>query len=196
MKESADTNLTDEDLYGDCLPKATDAELSTIADLVARSVELDNQIEVQLEQIKALTEKKRTIDEKELPDAMYKAGTGEWGSPDGTVKVSVENKVYGSLSEERKPKAFEWLRSNNQAGLIINQFVIPLKKGMDVVADVIADFLKTKEVEFEKKENVNTATFQAFVREQVKAGNAIPLDLFGVHMRNIAIIKIKKPKKV
>lgn len=182
-------------LFGDTLPTATQEQLKTVSDMVAASLELERLIEEAQNAVSTLQERKRRVDEVELPDAMHKAGTMSFTNEDGTVKVEVENKVYANISADRKEPAHEWLRGNGHESLIKSEFRIPFKKGSDAEAKKLESQLKKMGVEYAKTETVNSQTLQAFAREQVQAGKPFPLTLFGVHIQRIANIKQVKPKK-
>ena len=191
---NAAPQFSDDELYGDCLPQASDQQLMSVSELVRESVAFENAIAAAQDALKMLVEKKRLIDEKMLPEAMIKAGTLDFTTPEGT-KVKVDNKIYASVSVANRPIAMAWLRETGNTAIIKNEFRIPLLKGLDAVAGVIREFLNDKKIEYSLEESIHAQTLQAFVREQVQKGSAIPFEPFGVHIVPTAVIKQKKPTK-
>lgn len=191
MTQNTHETPSDEELFGDCLPSATDAEVKGISQLVKESVALSEQIKVLQEKAKALTEQKFKLDTDAIPNAMQQAGLLEMTTDDGGA-VKVENKIYGSISAKNKEAALTWLRDNNHGSLIKNEFRVPFGKGEDAKAASLEQFLKSEEVDYARQDGVHAQTLQAFVREQIQQSKPLPLELFGVHIQPTAIIKTNK----
>ena len=100
--------------------------------------------------------------------------------------------VYSSLSNENKPKAYAWLNSHEYGGLIKVELSINYSKGEKEKAEAMLSELTRKGLNVDLTENVHHSTLAAFLRERVREGAEIPLDLFGA--RPVFKTKVSKVK--
>ena len=126
-----------------------------------------------------------------IPEGMAEMGVSEFKLADGS-KITVKNIVKGSISEERKSAAFEWLRSNGYGGLIKTKLESSFGRGEESAAQEAFEALLALGVTAEKKEGVHFMTLNAFLKEQLEAGNSLPMETFGV--MQITQAKITQPK--
>lgn len=138
--------------------------------------------------------KKRILElsQREIPDAMDEAGIDHLGLPDKWVDIKIVPWYKASLPKETtaRSKAIDWLIEHNHADLIKNEVSVAFTRGehnqaLDIAAQ-LRDRLPDHEVVV--KEDIHHMTFTAFVREQVEAGEVVPLDLLGAQVGRVAKI--------
>jgi transcriptional regulator of NAD metabolism len=170
----------------------SDASLNRVKSLVYLQLDLEDQIkslDAQLETAKAALIQVQEVD---LPSALQEYGMAEIKMDDDT-RITVKQEYYATIKEEKRGEAFGWLISNGHADLIKHDVTTSFTKGQDDEARRVMELLEENNVNYVDKKHVHPQTLRAFVREQVEAGNPIPLETFSVHIRQVA--KIKREKK-
>lgn len=115
-----------------------------------------------------------------------------------SIKMSDGNSVdikpfyTGSISEENKEAAFEWLRKEGYDDIIKNQVVIKFGRAEDDKADKLFSDLASKGLDADRNVKVEPMTLKGFIREMIENGKDIPMDTFGVFVGHK--INIKKGK--
>ncbi len=170
----------------------TDAALNRVKSLVYLQLDLEDQIKALDSQLEAAKAALIQVQEVDLPSALQQYGMTEIKMDDDT-KITVKQEYYATIKEEKRGEAFNWLISNGHADLIKHDVTTSFTKGQDDEARRLMELLEDNNVSFVDKKHVHPQTLRAFVREQVEAGNPIPLETFSVHIRQVA--KIKREKK-
>lgn len=163
-----------------------DKELSGIAKLAAKQLELEQAVERTEEHLKTLKQDLQNIQTRELPDALAALGLSMIALENG-ARVEVKPFVSASIPTKFKEQAHAWLRENGHGDLI--KCITSVDTGRDTKAmeNAIKALVKVG-LTPETKENVHSSTLKAFVREQVEAGVPLPLELFGAFMGQKATI--------
>lgn len=143
------------------------------------------------EELKQAQEKSRHLKENLLPELLEQVGMTSFETPD--FVVGLKDEIFGSIPKAQEDTAFKWLEEHGHENLIKRQFVIDFGKDEEAWAKKFqADLAKRKKkVNSKTKRTVHPQTLRAFIREQMETGTAIPLDVFGVHRRKVASIKVK-----
>lgn len=160
-----------------------------------------NSLELQLDEAK----KHRTRLQIELlPAAMSAARKKKIEYADGSVlslrefleaSIPSASAIKDSAPEEqeemvgRKIQALAWLRDNQGNPIIKNQLVIDLPKGKDNVVARITALCDELELLWVRSEAVNPMTLKSFLKEKLKAGVNIPVEIFKLVTGNKAILK-------
>lgn len=165
-----------------------DDSLKVVAELAARQVQLEKEIEDLETQLKEKNEALTQVQEKDLPEAMTECGISEFKLVDGS-KVTVKPYYQANPPKDKYEEAMQWLRDNNHGDLIKNDVTVSFGKGEDNRAADFKIFLKDNGTSFTDKTGVHPQTFKAFVREQVETGKNLPFDLLGVYIGQKATIK-------
>jgi hypothetical protein len=130
------------------------------------------------------------IEREDLPSLMAEVGLSTVTLTSGK-SISIKEDCDARISEGNKPAAFGWLLAHGFGGLIKTVVSMTLPKGDHDTAVVIADAMRSqfpgRDVALE--EAVHPQTLKAFVKERMAAGDAVPIDLFGVYAYNKAVIK-------
>lgn len=140
------------------------------------------------EKIKARKEALKQISEEEMPALLDELGVSEVPFADGT-KAYINNSIHVGIPERNKIEAFEWLRNNGHADLIKTELKVKFNRKENNLIPEVKAKLEEFGIAFDDKEVVNTISLKAFVKEQIREGNSIPNDLFGVYIRRCVEIK-------
>lgn len=141
---------------------------------------------------KALSQAKeaaRILREETIPCAMQELGI-ESLTLDTGQKLSIKQEVYASIPESSRADAYQWLNDNGFGGLIKVEVTTMFAKGEAEKAAELYEELRDKGLQSEFFENVHAQTLKAFLKEQINAGNPVPLELFGA--RPVFVAKIGK----
>lgn len=175
----------------DSTPDApTDGELLTISNLVKEQVSLEDQIEMLNEDLKEKGKRLRQLSEEHIPAALKAVGTSQFRTDDG-LEVDVKEKMSASVSKKNKPLVVAWLREHGHGSLVKNLVSAVFGRDQDEDAIRALNILTDSGFEAQQEVDVNTTTLKAFVKEQLEAGEDIPLEMFGVYIYNSTTIKRK-----
>lgn len=163
------------------------AELQTLAEAL---VEAQADVAVLEKKLEQANDRVKDLAEKQIPETMERNGLKDFTTATG-LKITVAEKTHASINKERAGEAFAWLTKNGHAGLIDRIMSIKLGRGEDERAKEIHQLLDGK-FPLDDKLNVHAQTLSAWVREQLKAGNEVPEDLFNVHRQVSAKVTLPK----
>ena len=161
-----------------------------IAEHCNKLLETQGQISKCDDNLKKLKEQERILSEQTIPEAMQAAGISMLKLKDGSA-VEVFPFYAAKIPASKQDEAFTWLRNNGYGDIIKNNVTLTFGKAEDNVAKSLFMDLRNKGHNVVQKEKVESMTLKAFVKEQVKNGQEIPMDLFGVYVAN----KTKLTKK-
>lgn len=164
------------------------AQISLTADEI---VALQKEIAEDEAETKRKKEKLRQLMEDTLPGFMDAAGQKTVTTKNGHV-VDLDESIYANISEERKDAAFAWLIANGHEALIKNEFVVAFPKNSKDAAEAFEDYLNKnlrRKANLKHKVTVHPSTLSSWVREELDAGQEIPLDLLGVTRRKVCKVK-------
>lgn len=130
------------------------------------------------------------LEREDLPDLMTEVGLSEIRLSDGTL-VRLETEVEARLTERTRGAAIAWLVANGFGGLVKTEVAVGFGAGEHDKAVEVAGELAADHEDVRARETVHPATLKSFVKEQMAAGAAIPMDLFNVHPFQKATIKRK-----
>lgn len=130
------------------------------------------------------------LEREDIPMLMAEVGLSEIKLANGK-KVTLKEEVDAKITEANKPKAFAWLLDHGYGGIIKTLVAVQFGKGEHDEAAKIAATLQSKYKDHvvALDESVHHSTLKAFVKERMKEGEAIPIDLFGVYPYTMAVIK-------
>lgn len=130
----------------------------------------------------------KKLQEELIPDNMLALGLESFTLSDGT-SIEIKKFYAASISDEHKEAAFSWLREHDHDGIIKTDVLSRFGKGDQKEVKFLVSLLKKNKLPFTQKDSVHHATLRAFVKEQLEAGEKIPVDLFGVYVGNKSVIK-------
>lgn len=171
-------------------------------DLEARSAALN-------EELKTNDKRYQKIQLELLPDLLVSLGVKTFKLESG-ASIVVADFVRGSIPTQssidkaddfdrpalvaRRTECFTWLRQRNADSLIKNTVVAEFGKGQDQQAKQLFQRIVADGFKASCNEEVTFQTLNSYLREQQKAGVAIPVDPFGLFVGKKATIKTPKTK--
>lgn len=184
--------MTDVDIFKeDGGVVAGDNLLASIRQTVLELKEAEADMAKKEEEFKRAQAYVRRLTEDELPKLMDEAGQAELTTADG-YKVAVKDTVRANIREDKKPKAFAWLRSNGHEKLIQRIFTFKFGNNQADAAEAFekaVDRLDVPIPEHDDKTTVHASSLTSFVRAELEAGREVPMDLLGVHLQRVATVK-------
>ena len=156
-----------------------DEQLSGIQNIVQKQINLETQVAAQEQVLKELKRELTDIQTQELPQAMDAVGLATVTLNTGE-KVDIKPFVSASISKANKEEAYAWLRDHGHGDLI--KVITKVDTGRDQKASAKAQKALVKAgLAPSTEESVHSGTLKVWVREQVEAGEPIPLELFGAY---------------
>ena len=161
------------------------------------AVDLDATISGYEAAIAAARSRLHTLRTIKIPEAMAEAGVGDIFSLDSGHVIQLSQFVSGSLPKDPEPrkKALDLLVEIGGEALIKETLTLLFAKGEHDAADELAQELKSRGLEPERKMDVNAMSLQSFAREKLKEGEEIELDALGLYAGTVAKFKAPKEKK-
>jgi hypothetical protein len=169
----------------------SDDELKTVGELANEQLRLEKSLAEQELLLKELKEQLTQVREFSLPAALEAFGMTSVTLRDGS-KINIKQDVYAGITEENREAAFEWLEATDNEGLIKNEVKLPFGKGQDAEAKKLTELLSSQGYSFINSRTVHPQTLKAFIRKQLEDGLPVPMDIFSVHVKNVAVITLPK----
>lgn len=140
--------------------------------------------------LKQLKEQHRQISEEQLPELFERVGMEELKTRSG-LPLKLKERVHTSVSKERKPKAIAWLDEHGHGGMVKRTVVVEFDKTKEDKVKALLRLIGRNWPNHRTELDVHGSTVKAFVKQQLKDGKEIPIDLFGVHCVNAVEISSK-----
>jgi len=170
----------------------TEELLGRLATIAVAQLAAEDEVSTLSEKLDEANAVLRIIRTEVLPSLMFEAGVDSFTLKNG-AKIDIKKTVKASISEDRKEKAFAWLRKNGHGSLIKMEVVAKFGRGEESAAKILDKELEKKGIVHDRKESVHGQTLSAFVREQLADGTVLPMELLGVFQYDESIIT--QPKK-
>jgi hypothetical protein len=166
-------------------------KLVAMATEIVETEELIESLEENLAELKKRQNQRKTV---ELPDAMAEVGLSTFSLSSGFT-IKVEEFVSGSLPKDefRRDAAISWLSENGAEALIKTEVNLTFAKSEHNRALSLISELSDKGYNVSAKNGIHPQTLIAHIRERLKSGEEVPLDLLGLYAGRVA--KIKPPRK-
>lgn len=137
--------------------------------------------------LKVTKEAQRKQSQEIVPNMMAELEINSFELDNG-YKVSIKDSYIASIPEANIYACFEWLRQNSLDGIIKTVVAANFGKGEDQQAQKVLDLLTEAGVVADSKSTIHPQTLLAFIRERVKKGLPIDLDLFGASVVKTTVI--------
>jgi hypothetical protein len=173
--------------YVQAPPSSSDA-LATLTNLAEKQAQVEADVKDLEAKLSAKREELRDVSERQVPELMDSLNLAEFKTASG-LKIEVAETIRASIPQALAPRAFAWLRENGNAAMIKRAISVAFGRGQDATADSLVGELANKGFDVEDKTSVHPSTLSAFVREKLRDGAELPLDLFGVHRQRASKIK-------
>lgn len=185
-------------------PVYDEADMQTSAPQADKMEQLSNLAQQQLDAEKAVLDAQAVLDSAEkklkdikenlLPTLMDELKLQKFSTSDGInieVKETIRASPGGSKDLERFMRVCKWLKDHGHGRLIKRDISVQFGVGEEETADQLLEQLRPVVDEMGKNlvddSNINTATFSAFVRERLEAGEEVP-DFFNVFRQRVSSI--------
>ncbi len=175
---------------------APSATLDAIKALVVEYHELNDTIEAHEEMMAAMKRRFNELKTKDLPKAMEEALLPELTLEDGRAIV-MEDFVAGSLpkDEDKKAAAIEYMGKDEDLSQIIKTAItLPFTKTEHNRALDLFNRLVDEGYIAEMGTSVHAQSLLAIVREKLREGDPIDLEVLGIYRGTTAKLKVKKVK--
>ena len=167
--------------------KVSEGETSKLSSLIRQSIDLGKEVELAEKHLKDLQQRKRTVDEEDIPSLMDQLGV-ESLTVDGN-KVSIDKYVSARIPDDRREEAFSFIRSIGEGDIIKNEVVVGFGMGQDNIAGSVVDDLRNNGLEPAQKTHIHPMTLRTWAKNRIEKGDTIDFDLFGVYVGNRAKIR-------
>jgi len=160
------------------------SSLSRLADELAECERHVAQLESQVENAR-----KRMADlaERQIPEMMDDLCLETFTTTNG-FRVDVKKTVRASVPAHRRNEAMDWLDANGHGGLVKRNISVAFTREQQDDATRLQSELAESFENVRAERKVEPSTLSAFIREQLKQGAEIPMDLFGAWEQRIARI--------
>lgn len=175
-------------------PEATVDSLKKITMLAESMKRGEEEIERQEEKLKLYKMRLAEIQTVQLPSAMQEAGLKDF-TLDSGEKIEVKQIVAASIPAAYKSQAFAWLDESGNGDLIKNEISMSFGREQNDLANQLVEELIARGLSPEQSRGVHSGTLSVFVKEQLAAGNEIPMEILGVYLGQKAVIKQTKGAK-
>lgn len=169
-------------------PKSEDA-LAKLSELADKQLALEKELAEAEKAVEDAEKALREVSEIEIPELMDQLSIEDFKTTSG-LKVSVKEDIRAHIKKANQPDAFQWLREHGHEALIKRELKVQFGKGEDEQAESTLKTLREAELQAEDKAYVHPSTLAKFVREKLKAGEEIPLELFGVHRQRVSKVNV------
>lgn len=159
-----------------------------------RQLELEK--EILEEKLSTVKRQLQNLLERDLVKVMSEANMTSFAlEKDGNLPALVFEKTTfynAKIPEEKEIEAFAWLHDQGYGELVKTQITVSLGMGDREMAQQVEQSISEVGADYSSKLSVHPSTLKSFVKAEVEAGRAIPLDLFGAYIGET--VKIKKGK--
>ena len=166
----------------------------TLNQLMAKAEKLD-ELDLEIanleEQLKAMKEEYKKLDEFTLPEMLMSIGMTEIKLEDGT-KMTLSQYYSAKIPADKEAEAFKWLEETGQDAIIKSKVDLAFGKGESKIEAKVCKALDKLAVAYQRKRSIHPMTLKSFVKECIEEGKPLDAELFGVYIGNQ--VKIKRSK--
>lgn len=163
------------------------AELSSLANNLYLAELAVIEADIKLKEARA---KADDIAEQQIPQLMEQIGIEEFTTTSG-VRLSVKDIVRTGIPVARRPEAYKWLEDNGFGDMVKRNIVVGFGRGEGDAAASLIQELDGKGLRTKDEMKVEPQTLKKFVKDRLEAGQAVPMELFGVRQFKQAKITAK-----
>ena len=164
------------------------SELTRLRGLVSLMKRQASQVAYLEDELAHMKTALRRTQEEDLPELMREVGMTSLTDDDGDSVALVED-VQTAITEATKSAALAWLHSNGFSGIVKTVVDCSFGKGETEKAAEAASILVANGFAAHVGESVHAGTLKAFVKERMREGDPVPMDIFNVRPFSRATIK-------
>ena len=169
------------------------AKLAAIAELANKQLRLEEEIAAIQDNLQYTQKKLDQIRREALPAAMEEAGLIEFTLETGQ-KITLSTIYTASLTGQYREPAVNWLVRNGMENIISRNFIQTFARGETKDSESWRRYLLSAGIPFIEREDVNTGTFKAIIREFLEDGKDVPLAELGVTALTATVITTPKKR--
>jgi hypothetical protein len=162
--------------------------LGQISKLADQLVKKDREIAEAEMVLKRLKKQREDIAESDLPELMISVGMSELKTLSG-IPLKLEEMLFTSISEDRKPRAIAWLDAHGHGGIVKRNVVVGFNQCDQEKIDALLRLISKAWPNHKTELDVNANTVKALVKRLMKSGEDVDKDVFGIHIKNVVKIK-------
>lgn len=160
-------------------------------------------LEVKEQEAEALRTEIHKLSAVTIPEKMMEARMDVCGLPELGVTVRMKDWVHATLPRpgeggdtRARDAAVDWLVAHDAASLIKNEVKVSFDRSEHNMALSAAQELREKFPEkiVELKQDVHHMTYTRWAREQLAAGEILPVDLLGIKIGKVAEVVKRRDK--
>jgi hypothetical protein len=175
-------------MFDDFKEAPTENELATIVQLAERQLVLEDEVAALTAQLETLQDELRTVQTKDLPEAMEAANVKEFTLTSGK-RIKLEEVIRCNIPNDKKQQAFAWLDDNGASDLIKTDVSLAFTKGEKEKADKAMNMLLEAGFAPQESMSVHWRTMSSWAKEQLSSGKVLPSDLLGLYIGKKSNIK-------
>ena len=141
--------------------------------------------------LKTIEDESRRLSEITVPEMMAELGISTMTLESGET-ISYSTEISASIPKEKHDDAVNWLCSHGYADIVQPTITIPFDRTDSDAANEFARELASRGLNFAQTNKVHPMTLKASLKEMLRNGINVPLDLFGAREFFKTSIKIKK----
>lgn len=175
--------------YGeDALKETSDDVLGRLSKLAEKQADAEAEVARLETDLKSAIERLNEIAEREIPSLMDEVGVKEFKTSSG-LSIIIDEKMRASIPKARSGEAVAWLEANGHADLVKRKIVIEFNKDEEERAKEFMAKIAEDNLRVSDENTVHPQTLSAFVKEQLKKGVDVPMELFGAFWQRKSKIK-------
>ena len=161
----------------------TEGGLSRLGNLYRKWKELEDRRSKLEAELTVANEELNFLVEVTFPELFDEVGVSEF-SVDG-VRISVDQKLYGSLPKEEfeREEALDELLTHGGGDIIKPTVTVPFARSGREEALKLGEYLKASGLTYELKEDVNHMTYKSWAKEELENGTPLDLKRLGIWSR-------------
>jgi len=158
-----------------------DEAFAKLDELVKKLTQAEQDVVTAEAALKLAQKQLRQLDEFDIPEYMDELGLKEFTNKAG-IKIEAKSTVYASIGN-RKVQAFAWLIKHKHSALIKRNVVVAFNTTEGKNAEALLAEMKERNLGAGAKQEmkVEAASLTAWARRQLKEGQEVPADIFGVY---------------
>ena len=156
-------------------------DAASSSDLAALATFADELSDAELEAARLGQELKKAkahvadLAERTIPELMDTLGVKQFTTTSG-LKIEVRRTIRASIPAGNKVRALNWLDEHGHSGLIKRNILVAFDRDQMEEAHTLQRELGVKFENVKEEQKVEPSTLRAFIGEQLKAGEEIPLE--------------------
>jgi hypothetical protein len=175
------------------------AKTDKLKKAVEEAYELDEEITSLEQQIERFKDQRKKLLTETIPDLMSEVGTNVFGVPGTEVECRVVPYYHANIKFEQMMRAVKWMDANGHGDLPKRTITVDFnREDQDAarrifqrIQQMLAEEDIIERTQLNMKYGVHWKTLTAFVKEQIEQGAALPLELLGATVGQVATFKAR-----